>query len=130
MKLNVQLVYLIDEDSPRDQHLLKNGHFDYIFKILHVPNSWLCVRIDRTVLKEASYALGEIYTLNMNHFKKHITMVSTGRVEPIAFKMEDFLRSKLGNKGQRDTGFILSTKPKKLNQWMAFNYASCRKTHL
>lgn len=128
MKLNVQLVYMIDENSPRDKHLLKNGHFDYILKVLHIPNKWICVTIDRSMFKESSYVIGEIYTLNMNHFKKSISLESTGRVEPIVQNTENFLWGKLGNKGQRDAGDILSTKPQKLNQWMAFTYASYRKT--
>ena len=117
MKLNVQLVYMIDEDSPRDQHLLKNGHFDYIFKVLRIPNKWICVTINRSVFKESSYVIGEIYSLE-----------STGRVESIVQNTENFLWGKLGNKGQRDTGAILSTKPQKLNQWMAFTYDSYKKT--
>ena len=128
MKLNVQLVYMIDEDSPRDQHLLKNGHFDYIFKVLRIPNKWICVTINRSVFKESSYVIGEIYSLEMNHFKKSISLESTGRVEPIVQNTKNFLWGKLGNKGQRDTGAILSTKPQKLNQWMAFTYDSYKKT--
>jgi hypothetical protein len=119
---------MINEDSPRDKHLLKNGHFDFILKVLQIPNKWICVTIDRSVFKESSYVIGEIYTLNMNHFKKNISLESTGRVEPIVPNTGNFLWGKLGNKGQRDTGDILSTKPKKLNQWMAFTYASYRKT--
>jgi hypothetical protein len=80
------------------------------------------------VFKESSYVIGEIYTLNMNHFKKNISLESTGRVEPIVQNTEHFLWGKLGNKGQRDTGDIRSTKPQKLNQWMALTYASYRKT--
>lgn len=128
MKLQAQLVYMVDEDSPKDKHLLQNGHFDYILKVLHIPNKWICVTIDHSVFKESSYLIGEIYTLNMNHFKKNISLESTGRVEPIVQNTEHFLWGKLGNKGQRDIGDILSTKPKKLNQWMAFTYASYRKT--
>jgi hypothetical protein len=128
MKLQAQLVYMVDEDSPKDKHLLQNGHIDYILKVLHIPNKWICVTIDRSVFKESSYVIGEIYTLKMNHLKKSISLESTGRVEPIVQNTEHFLWGKLGNKGQRDTGEIRSTKPKKLNQWMAFTYASYRKT--
>jgi hypothetical protein len=128
MKLQAQLVYMVDENSLKDKHLLQNGHFDYILKVLHIPNKWICVTIDRSVFKESSYVIGEIYTLNMNHFKKSISMESTGRIEPIVQNTENFLWDELGNKGQRDIAEIPSTKPQKLNQWMAFTYASYRKT--
>lgn len=128
MKLTVQLVYMVDEDSPRDKHLLKNGHFDFIVKVLRISNKWICITIDRSVFKESSYVIGEIYTLNMNHFKKRISLESTGRVEPIVQNSDNFLWGRLGNKGQRDNGHIHSRKPQKLNQWMAYTYASYRKT--
>lgn len=127
MKLNVQLVYMVDENSQRDKHLLKNGHFDHIFKVLHIPKKWICVTIDRSVFKESNYTIGEIYTLNMNHFKKRISLESTGRVEPIVQNSNNFLWGKLGNKGQRDNGDIHARKPQKLNQLMAYTYASYRK---
>lgn len=128
MKLTVQLVYMVDEDSPRDKHLLKNGHFDFIVKVLRISNKWICITIDRSVFKESSYVIGEIYTLNMNHFKKRISLESTGRVEPIVQNSDNFLWGRLGNKGQRDNGHIHSRKPQKLNQWMAYTYAFYRKT--
>ncbi len=127
MKLQVQLVYMMDSDAPKDKYLLKNGHFDFIFQPILLPKKWICIRIERDYHRESSYMIGELYTLYINRLTNKITLISTGKFDSLFAHALLAKMKELDSKGQRDTGFILTKKPLKLNQFMTYIMASYKK---